>query len=289
MRYTIEGFSQEYALTLQKVIKEKDKVKTIKVDGTDLIILRWFVDFYPNMAKIEIEGVQYAWINYKKLLDDMPLLDMGKHMLAIRLQKLCEFGILTHKTVKHGGSFSYYGFGANYHNLVERHSETNGDLMQNNADTLQNNADPLCNKVQTPCAINCNTNNSSVKDSSVKELSKKERKNGYETIIDSYTNNQNVKTAIIEYIKMRKLIKAPMTDRALTTLLNKLSGLAKTDSEKIAILNQAIEHSWKSVYPLEKTKDKPQEEPKVYAHPFDDGSDPEYTRRALEAQKRRGW
>ena len=34
---------------------------------------------------------------------------------------------------------------------------------------------------------------------------------------------------------------------------------------------------------------KPKEEPKVYAHPFDDGSDPEYTRRALEAQKRRGW
>ena len=35
--------------------------------------------------------------------------------------------------------------------------------------------------------------------------------------------------------------------------------------------------------------EKPKEEPKVYAHPFDDGSDPEYTRRCLEAQKRRGW
>ena len=89
---------------------------------------------------------------------------------------------------------------------------------------------------------------------------KKERKNTYEITIDNYTQNQDVKDAIIEYIKMRKLIKAPMTDRALTTLLNKLSGLAKTDSEKIAILNQAIEHSWKSVYPLER-KSKQQNEP----------------------------
>lgn len=108
---------------------------------------------------------------------------------------------------------------------------------------------------------NLDTKNNSIKNNSiVKSNSNKERKNTYEITIDNYTQNQDVKDAIIEYIKMRKLIKAPMTDRALTTLLNKLSGLAKTDSEKIAILNQAIEHSWKSVYPLER-KSKQQNEP----------------------------
>lgn len=188
MKYTIEGFGQEYALTLTKTIIEKEKEKTIKIDCIDLIILRWFVDFYPNMAKIEIEGVQYAWINYKSLLDDMPLLDMGKHMLANRLQKLCEFGILTHKTIKHGGSFSYYGFGSNYRNLIERPSaidaqgmQKNADGVQNIADGMQKNADPCTINCTTPIqfiadpyAKNCITNNSSTKDPSSKDSSSKD-------------------------------------------------------------------------------------------------------------------
>lgn len=68
---------------------------------------------------------------------------------------------------------------------------------------------------------------------------------------------------------MRKLIKAPMTDRALTTLLNKLSGLAKTDDEKIAVLNQAIEHSWKSVYPLETQRKSTQQKSEKQGDVFD--------------------
>ena len=44
MRYTIEGFSQEYACSLRKEVDGK----TIKLDCTDLVILRWFVDFYPK-------------------------------------------------------------------------------------------------------------------------------------------------------------------------------------------------------------------------------------------------
>lgn len=171
MKYTVEGFSQEYALTLTKQVEEKGKMKTVKVDCIDLIILRWFVDFYPRMAKVEIEGVQYAWLNYKKLLDDMPLLDIGKHMLANRLQKLCEFGILTHKNVKCGGSFSYYGFGANYHNLIEKSSATDEHLMQDNAEPCAINCTTLVQNNAEPCAISCNTNNSSTKDPSTKDPS----------------------------------------------------------------------------------------------------------------------
>lgn len=115
MKYTIEGFSQEYACSLRKEVDGK----TIKLDCTDLVILRWFVDFYPKMMKVEIEGVQYAWISYSDLLRDMPLLDIQKRMLASRLQKMADFEILKHKTVKANGTFSYYGFGKNYANLVD--------------------------------------------------------------------------------------------------------------------------------------------------------------------------
>lgn len=260
MKYTIEGFSQEYALMLTKQVEEKGKLKTVKVDCIDLIILRWFVDFYPKMTKVEIEGVQYAWVNYKRLLEDMPLLDMGKHMLANRLQKLCEFGILTHKNIKCGGNFSYYGFGTNYHNLIEKPCATDEHLMQNNAEPCAINCTTLVQNNAEPCAISCNTNNSSTKDPSTTYPStivgKKESKpqNGYGEIIDSYTENEELRTALWEFIKMRKLIKKPMTDRALKGIMNKLDTLASTDTKKIAILDQSIQNSWQGVFELRQDK-----------------------------------
>lgn len=75
-------------------------------------------------------------------------------------------------------------------------------------------------------------------------------KTGYEEIIDSYTANEDLKEALWEFIKMRKLIKKPATDRALKGIMNKLDTLAITDTDKIAILDQSITNSWQGVYPL---------------------------------------
>lgn len=36
------------------------KTKTIQIDCTDLAILRWLVDFYPSMKKINVDGREYA-------------------------------------------------------------------------------------------------------------------------------------------------------------------------------------------------------------------------------------
>ena len=123
---------------------------------------------------------------------------------------------------------------------------------------------------------------------------KKERKTSFDDAISAYTQNSELRTTIVDFIKMRKLIKAPMTDRALKGIFKELDKLGHSDEEKIAILEQSIERSWRGVFAIsnpkqDKPDEKPKEEPKVYAHPFDDGSDPEYTRRCLEAQKRRGW
>lgn len=119
MKYTIEGFCQEYALTLKKTVQTKKGEKTIKIDCTDLVILRWLVDFYPNMKKMQIDGREYVWLTHKKLLDDLPLLDIAKRACIERMQKLVEFEILDYKLVKDGGTFSLYAFGKNYINLVQ--------------------------------------------------------------------------------------------------------------------------------------------------------------------------
>ena len=122
MKHTIEGFSQEYATTLKKKVKIKqrgeEKEKEIKIDCTDLVILRWFVDFFPNMKKMIIDGKEYAWLTHKKMLNDLPLLDISKRACIDRMQKLVEFGILEYKLIKDGGTFSLYSFGKNYINLV---------------------------------------------------------------------------------------------------------------------------------------------------------------------------
>lgn len=119
MKYTIEGFSQEFALTLQKEVEQNGKTITRKIDCTDLVILRWFVDFYPNMKKVEVDGRQYAFLSHKKLIEDLPLIDISKKAFIERMKKLVEFDVLTYKFLKENGSISLYGFGANYMRLVD--------------------------------------------------------------------------------------------------------------------------------------------------------------------------
>ena len=119
MKYTIEGFCQEYALTLKKTVQTKGGEKRIKIDCTDLVILRWLVDFYPSMKKMHVDGREYVWLTHKKLLEDLPLLDITKRACIERMQKLVEFGILDYRLLKEGGTFSLYAFGENYINLVQ--------------------------------------------------------------------------------------------------------------------------------------------------------------------------
>lgn len=71
--------------------------------------------------------------------------------------------------------------------------------------------------------------------------------------IDSIEDN-DLKQAYQEFIKMRKQIKSPMTDRAITLLVNKLDKMATDKETKISILNQSILNGWKSVYPLKEER-----------------------------------
>lgn len=128
MKYEIMGFSQEYALTMKKEVSINGKIVTKKIDCTDLAILRWFVDFYPSMRKVEIDGVQYAWLRYGKLKEDLPIVDINKRGFSERLQKMVDFGILSYKLVKEGGTYSFYGFGENYISLVNDDRVRSNDI-----------------------------------------------------------------------------------------------------------------------------------------------------------------
>ena len=80
------------------------------------------------------------------------------------------------------------------------------------------------------------------------------------SIFDSYSDNADLRQALRDYSIMRNKIKAPLTERAVTLLLNKLDTLASTDDLKIKLLENATLSNWKSVYPLKEEKqDKPKQ------------------------------
>lgn len=84
---------------------------------------------------------------------------------------------------------------------------------------------------------------------------KKESKKKKETLssfIDSYTDNEELKDCLKEFVEMRKAgNKGMFTVSALKKNLGKLDKLAVNDGAKIDIVNQTLEHTWKGFYPLQ--------------------------------------
>lgn len=163
MKYTLEGFSQEAALSMRATITENGTAKTIKLDLIDLTIIRWIIDFYPSMKKTIIEGAEYVWLDYSTFVEDMPLLGLSKQSLYKRCMKMVQLGVLKHATVRNGGTFSYYGLGPEYSRLVGRPRKaaqpqasaqsTTQDAWSATPDTDTTRftePQPLLNETQTP-------------------------------------------------------------------------------------------------------------------------------------------
>lgn len=72
--------------------------------------------------------------------------------------------------------------------------------------------------------------------------------------------SDGLQSALKEFKEMRKSIKKPLTNNAMNRLIKKLDEMAKSDDEKIAILNQSIDHCWQDIYEL---KNKPTIKPAI--------------------------
>ena len=96
--------------------------------------------------------------------------------------------------------------------------------------------------------------NDNEKDIDKKEKNKK--KKTFEDVILENDFSEELEIAIKDFIDMRKAIKKPMTTKALELLIRNLEKLTNLEEEKIAILNQSIEHGWQTVYPLKQFNNK---------------------------------
>lgn len=110
-----------------------------------------------------------------------------------------------------------------------------------------------------------NNDNNYNNENNVKNKNERKTKTSYEEIL-SQVADDSLKELYVEYIKMRKMIKSPMTDRALNMLIKKVEELEPLDIERQKqLLETAIMNNWKSVYPLkDSTTQKPAEKQSEY-------------------------
>lgn len=186
-------------------------------------------------------------------------LGISKDRFSKLLKQLSDCGFITVEQIKEHGRFS--------HNVYTINTDVYAD--QDNAYTKLPCTENL--DTENPYTEKLDSNNNSLNNNNLNNnsLNKKERKkeetvihsnatkgsNGktvYADIISAYTSDPELRDILFEFIKMRKLIKSPMTDRALRSLLKKLDELASTNADKIATVEQSIVNNWKSVYPLKK-------------------------------------
>jgi len=93
------------------------------------------------------------------------------------------------------------------------------------------------------------------------------KNNNKEQKAKAYFDDLDLNNLFIEFLDLRKSLKAKNTDRAIKLILKKLEGLSlETQKEMI---EQSIECSWKSVFPLKKQfKEKPSLAKKYFPEMF---------------------
>ena len=123
---------------------------------------------------------------------------------------------------------------------------------------------PSVNQLSTECHTEDSIGKDSIgKDSIGKDSIEKEpgevpkKKTPEETInstINSYTDNPELKQALIDFIEMRKRMKKPPTIKALKLCLKKLDDLAVDDFIKTKIVNQSVVCCWLDFFELRNNK-----------------------------------
>ena len=173
MKYTIHGFSQQKAIELG-------------LDDRDLMILRWFVDYKDTgkMVKKILDNDMYYWIKYEGIQEAFPIINWKKDTIYRRLKAMALKGVLKHKTVKEFGTYSFYAIGPNYLGLTDTEceiaignksdrSDSNPRVTEINPRVTEINpieTDSNPKETEINPEHNINLLNSSIKDSSIKNI-----------------------------------------------------------------------------------------------------------------------
>ena len=264
MKYNISGFDQSAMIELG-------------LNADDLNILRWFIDFKDSgkMFKeyfIE-ENCFYYWINYNGLIEAFPYLFVNCNTEETKKKKLQRLlngnisKILKKKLIKNKkGTYTFFALNEiNYQKLLRVKHEsceeeynagaeipTGTNHSGANDTTGTNHSGAHWNESFQPkdSSINNSSINNIKKEKEKKKTKKEPTQTEIDEVINAYTSNEELKAAIIEFVKFRKSIKRVMTTYALELLIKKLDKLSNDDNTKIEILNESIMNGWNGIFPL---------------------------------------
>lgn len=117
---------------------------------------------------------------------------------------------------------------------IDKMSPNNIDIYTNTSNNINNNT----NKLNTIF----NNKEKKHKNTIAQDLEK---------TVNEYTDNEELRQALREFIQMRKDLKSPIkTLNGFKRLLGTLNKLAPKAEDKIKIVNQSLDHEWKSFYEL---------------------------------------
>jgi len=107
---------------------------------------------------------------------------------------------------------------------------------------------PECNVTSNVSLTLCNATEEDKEIDTEQEKEKKEK--SARDVLEEFCIYDSVKQALLDFEKMRKKMKSPMTAKAMCLLVNKLRELSTDEQTQLKIINQSIMNGWKSVYPL---------------------------------------
>ena len=90
------------------------------------------------------------------------------------------------------------------------------------------------------------------KDNIKKESKKKE--SSFDDIIDSFTENTDLRTELKNHLVVRKQKKGSLTNRAIELELKTLSDLSQNEEIQLQIVRQSIEKGWIGFFPIKNLK-----------------------------------
>lgn len=110
-----------------------------------------------------------------------------------------------------------------------------------------------CESVNDVSVNNVSSSDASVNDSYINtNIINTKKINNKENIKGQYFENKELNDLFLDFLEMRKKLKAVNSERAINNLLTELNKYS--DEIKKQMINNAITNSWKSVYPIKDEK-----------------------------------
>lgn len=125
---------------------------------------------------------------------------------------------------------------ANVANLANVANVANASKSSKTSNVMKCN-DVKCNDMVLNCSEEIKT-----KEKSAKADQKK-------AAASAYAEDTELDQAVRDFIEHRKKLRKPMTDKAVELFMSRLDSMAQDTKSKIALINNAIEKGWQTVYP----------------------------------------